>query len=146
MKAYERLLSYIFFSISVGLSQIWASAIWFWFKQINFSLFNLIAEGVLFIFSSSLIISSLRNHLEIFDKEGRSVQQTSIFIMVLILFISIIGYVSSMETGGKEGQDLVKFNLTNNHHFTQLLTATLSILYGAVIEARIERIKLEANK
>jgi hypothetical protein len=127
---------YIFSLLVFGFLQIWILAIYLLFKDVPYGFWQLIGDGGLFIFASSLTASSLLQHQKIFNLVGHKEIYWSFIFMFIIVMICFIGFSSGIDI---ETERPFKIVLNTTQNWAQIVSAFLSIIYGFIIEKRVQQ-------
>ena len=123
--------------IGFGLLQIWILLGFLTFKQVNYSTWDLVKDGGLFIFASSLAITTFIHHRKIFKRVHANETYWSFFFMFLIMFFCFLGFSSSIEIN----KDKTSFEIFPNtlQNSTQIGCSVFAVFYGYLVEKRLER-------
>jgi hypothetical protein len=109
-------------------------------REVQFNLWQLIEDGGLFFFASSLAITSFINHTKTFKSVSHNEIYWSFSIVSIIILCCLLGYLSGInfaETGLSSHFKLT-FNFRQN--IVQLVSSFLAICYGLFSEKRAEKI------
>ena len=135
--ATKKLLIYIFSLLLFGLLQVWVVALILVFKQTQFTLLDVVSDGGLFFFASSLAITNLINHSRIFRSIDAEEIIWSFSFCVVIVIVCSVGYATAFtidpQTGG------FKFELNVSHHYAQFGSAFLCLVYSVFTEIRLHK-------
>lgn len=107
-----------------------------WARGIPYNYFDLIKDGGLFMFSSSLAASTYVGHMKFSKLLARNEEHNSLLCMLFIVIVCIIGYINSLQFSPK-GFEMFP-NPTENILQTMALVA--SIIYGICTEYRLFRL------
>ena len=120
-----------------GLMQIWILLGILTFKDVDYSCWDLIKDGVLFIFASSLAISTFISHRKLFrtSRVPESESYWSFLYCFIILGLCFLGFSTSIDTH----QSSFDIRLNDKQNIAQLISSGLAIIYGFVVEKRLEK-------
>lgn len=123
--------------LGFGLLQIWILLGFLTFKQVNYNTWDLIKGGGLFIFASSLAITTFIHHRKIFKRIHSNETYWSFFFMFFIMFFCFLGFSSSIDIN----KDKTSFEIIQNslQNATQLGCSILAVFYGLLVEKRLEK-------
>ena len=123
--------------IGFGLLQIWILLGFLTFKQVNYSTWDLVKDGGLFIFASSVAITTFIHNRNIFKRVHANETYWSFFFMFLIMFFCFLGFSSSIEINkDKTSFEIIQNTLQNS---TQIGCSVFAVFYGYLVEKRLER-------
>ena len=123
--------------IGFGLLQIWILLGFLTFKQVNYSTWDLVKDGGLFIFVFFFSITTFIHHRKIFKRVHANETYWSFFFMFLIMFFCFLGFSSSIEINkDKTSFEIIQNTLQNS---TQIGCSVFAVFYGYLVEKRLER-------
>jgi hypothetical protein len=127
--------------LAFGLIQFWVLFGFLTLKQINYSYWDLIKDGGLFVFASSLAITTFLHHRKIFfriKKKQPFMIETywSYFSVSLVMLLCLIGFISAIEINSSRNSFEIVIAYPQN--IAQISSAIISIGYGFVVEKRLE--------
>lgn len=126
---------YVFITVIFGLLQVWLACCILFLSKVNFSIVDIIKDGGLFFFSSSLTVSSFINHRKIFPSvKSDEIIWSFSFVFFIIIFCAV-GYATALKIVDKN----FIFETNERHNWLQLCCALFAIFYGVITEFRIEK-------
>lgn len=123
--------------LSFGLLQIWILLGFLTFKGVNYDKWDLVKDGGLFIFATSLAITTFIHHRKVFKRAHENETYWSFFITAVIMLICSLGFL----TGININTTKTTFDVTLNpiQNAAQVIGSVFAIGYGLIIEKRVER-------
>ena len=122
-----------------SLMQVWVLYIYLVAKECDFMFFDLIKTGTLLFFSTSIITASFHAHSQMSEYFESSEKHYSMIVFGVILVLAIAVFCSSIDisTDPQTNKKTFKIVLNATQNYLQLITATCSIMYGFILDHRV---------
>jgi hypothetical protein len=133
----QTVMLYLFMTIFFGLLQIWALALYLTFRQVNFDVPELLKDGGLFFFATSLAASAFVTHYKAYKSQRHRRKEEIIWgyaFVAVILFICIIGFCSGVNIIDKNQPVNMAFNSTHLRY--EVISSILAVIYGYIAEVK----------
>ncbi len=131
----KKFIIYVFITVIFGLLQVWLACFILFLRKVDFTIIDIIKDGGLFFFASSLTVSSFINHRKIFSNVKYDEIIWSFSFVVFIMIFCAVGYATALNIVEKK----FTFETNDRHNWIQFLCSLFAIFYGVITEFRIEK-------